>query len=49
MEILREKKNGKLKVSEGNLLPLVNDTFTAGDVRNNENIGLTSMHVIWMR
>lgn len=52
--------SGKLKISPGNLLPynelgLPNfrfqgpDFFLAGDERANENIGLTSLHTLFMR
>jgi hypothetical protein len=52
---------GRLRTSGSNLLPkntegLSNrggdarsDLFLAGDVRANENIGLTTMHTLWMR
>ncbi len=51
---------GKLKTSEGNLLPFNTDElpnahstsptmFIAGDVRVNEQIYLTAMHTLWMR
>ena len=66
---LRTFEGGKLKVSEGNLLPVNNaetfpegqqendnsgpipfeDLFVAGDVRSNENVGLTSLHTLLMR
>ncbi len=53
-------RSGKLKISPGNLLPynelgLPNfrfrgpDFFLAGDERANENIGLTSLHTLFMR
>ena len=61
---LRTMSDGRLKTSDGNLLPLnatglanANDShrtaddqlFVAGDVRSNENIELTSLHVLFMR
>lgn len=60
MEALREFSGGRLKVSEGNLLPFNVDgldnaggdsdsLFLAGDVRANENIALIAMHTIWVR
>lgn len=47
---LRSFEGGKLRTSEGNLLPRnANGAFVAGDERSNENPALTSMHTIWMR
>lgn len=52
---------GRLRTSGSNLLPknteglsnrggdVRNDLFLAGDVRANENVGLTVMHTLWMR
>jgi hypothetical protein len=51
---------GRLKTSPGNLLPFNLDglpnfggpdpsLFLAGDIRANEQAGLTSMHTLWMR
>jgi hypothetical protein len=58
-DFLRTFKKGKLKTSEGNLLPFnetlpnqgppTSITFIAGDVRANENVPLTAMHTIWVR
>ena len=47
---LRSFEGGKLISSSDNLLP-ENETgsFISGDVRVNENLGLTSMHTLWMR
>ncbi|MEE9352713.1 MAG: peroxidase family protein, partial [Thiotrichaceae bacterium] len=47
---LRSFEGGQLINSSGNLLP-ENDQghFLSGDVRANENLGLTSMHTLWMR
>lgn len=46
-------EGGKLLMSEGDLLPLTQSdqgtTFLAGDVRANENVGLTSMHTVFAR
>lgn len=46
---LRMFEGGRLKSSEGNLLPLENGFFVAGDVRANENVVLTSLHTLFMR
>lgn len=68
-DALRTWVGGKLKISEGNLLPVNNsatfaegpqendnagpipteELFVAGDVRANENVGLTSLHTLMMR
>ncbi len=46
-------EGGKLKMSAGDLLPLTSGDhgmeFHAGDVRANENVGLTSMHTLFVR
>ncbi|CAA6817590.1 MAG: Peroxidase [uncultured Thiotrichaceae bacterium] len=50
MNTLRSFEGGKLISSEDNLLPQnEKGHFLAGDVRVNENAGLTSMHTLWMR
>ena len=52
---LRTFKKGLLKIGEGNNLPSRKDeesdeeSFFAGDIRVNEQIGLTSMHTLWVR
>lgn len=57
---LRTFEGGLLKTSEGNLLPFNHEglenaggnsetLFLAGDVRANENVGLSSMHTIFVR
>lgn len=47
---LRSFEGGKLKTSEGNLLPVdENGFFLAGDVRVNENPELASLHTLFMR
>ena len=49
-DALRSFDGGKMKVSEGNLLPQDEQgNFVAGDIRANENAGLTSMHTLWVR
>jgi hypothetical protein len=47
---LRTLSGGKLKTSEGNLLPVgSNGFFQAGDVRANENPELTSLQTLFVR
>lgn len=62
---LRTFDGGRLKVSEGDLLPLndgtqvmggpgnlpsfATDLFVAGDIRANEQVGLISVHTLWVR
>ena len=57
---LRTFEGGQLKTSEGDLLPFNEDglpnaggtsadLFLAGDVRANEQVGLTAMHTLWVR
>ena len=48
---LRTLSGGRLKTSEGNLLPLdaSGSMFMAGDVRVNENIELTAMQTLFVR
>jgi len=57
---LRTMEGGLLKTSEGNLLPLntpglpnaggtSGDLFLGGDVRANEQLGLTAMHTLFVR
>lgn len=57
---LRTFKNGELKISSGNMLPINDGTmdnagtvgsnpFVAGDVRANETVALLSLHTLMMR
>ncbi len=48
---LRTFSGGRLRTSEGNLLPLdaSGSMFLAGDVRANENVDLTAMHTLFVR
>ncbi|MDH3717297.1 MAG: LEPR-XLL domain-containing protein, partial [Planctomycetota bacterium] len=59
-DFLREFVGGKLKTSDGNLLPYNDGSqpnqgsqgtnlFVAGDVRANEQVALTAMHTLFMR
>ncbi len=59
-DALRTFDGGKLKTSEGDLLPFNEEglanaggtsdaLFLAGDVRANENAALTAMHTLWVR
>lgn len=46
---LRSHEGGKMLMSAGDMMPMENNQFMAGDVRSNENIGLASMHTLWVR
>lgn len=49
---LRTLSGGKLKVSDGNLLPISESdgvSFVAGDIRVNEQVGLIAMQTLWVR
>ena len=51
-EKIRSFVNGELNVTvrdTGNLLPKINDTFTAGEARAREIPGLALSHTIWVR
>lgn len=63
LAFLRTNAGGKLKTSDGNLLPFDTTTFPngttprfpksafflAGDIRANQQIGLTTMQILWVR
>ena len=46
---LRQAGTGRLKVSDGNNLPIVDGTFLAGDPLAGENPDLTAVHVLLLR
>jgi hypothetical protein len=46
---LRTFSGGRLKTSDGNLLPMVDGFFVAGDIRVNENPQLIGMQTLWVR
>ncbi len=47
---LRTHAGGQLIMSENNLMPEDDSgQYMAGDIRANENVGLTSMHTLWVR
>ena len=47
---LRTFENGMMKTSDGNLLPIGEDGFfMSGDIRANEQVGLTAMHTLFVR
>ena len=57
---LRAFRGGRLKTSQGDLLPMNeaglpnaggngDSLFLAGDIRANEQVGLTTMHTLWVR
>nr|CAA6803975.1 MAG: Peroxinectin (EC [uncultured Thiotrichaceae bacterium] len=49
-DALRSFEGGRMKVDDDNLMPKDdNGHYQAGDIRANENVGLTSMHTIWVR
>lgn len=59
-DALRTFEGGHLKTSDGDLLPFNEEgldnaggtsdsLFLAGDVRANENVGLSSLHTLWVR
>ncbi|QTR46848.1 peroxidase family protein [Thiothrix litoralis] len=48
-DALRSHEGGKLLMSTGDMMPMENNQFIAGDERANENIGLTSMQTLWVR
>nr|CAA6803965.1 MAG: Peroxinectin (EC [uncultured Thiotrichaceae bacterium] len=47
---LREFSGGKMTVNESGMMPKNDEGhYMSGDVRANENAGLTSMHTLWVR
>jgi peroxidase len=47
---LRTFKNGQLKTSTGELLPIdEHGQFYAGDIRATENMGLTTLQILFLR
>lgn len=57
---LRTMRSGRLEISHGNYLPFntrrmtnapstSKEFYVAGDFRANEHVGLTALHIIWMR
>lgn len=46
---LRTFEGGKLKTSDGDLLPMENGMFVAGDIRVNENVELIAMQTLFVR
>ena len=47
---LRTFKNGRLKTSTGDLLPIDDQgQFYAGDIRATENMGLTTLQILFLR
>lgn len=47
-ESLRDK-DGKMKLSDLDLLPLEDDEFVSGDLRSQENLQLNALHVLFVR
>ena len=49
-DTLRSFSKGKLLTSAGDLLPKdANGFFFAGDIRVNENVGITALHIVFLR